>query len=57
MVRGHIHKCNKCFKYTCASLNQLMGQLPQPRVNITNPFSHVGIDYAGPIMILLRRRS
>lgn len=32
-----------------------MGQLPRPRVNITTPFCHTGIDYAGPMNILLRR--
>lgn len=33
-----------------------MGELPKPRVNISSPFSHTGIDYAGPISILQRRR-
>lgn len=54
-IRHSIHKCNTCFRYSNPSLNQLMGQLPRPRVNIAQPFGHTGIDYAGPISILLRR--
>lgn len=48
-VRHHIHKCNKCFQFTSKPLQQLLGELPKPRVNIANPLSHTDIDYAGPI--------
>lgn len=54
-IRHIIHRCNTCFRYSNPSLTQLMGQLPRPRVNITVPFAHTGIDYAGPISVLLRR--
>lgn len=54
-IRHRIHKCNTCFRYSSPTLNQIMGQLPKPRVNVAHPFSHTGIDYAGPISILLRR--
>lgn len=30
-----------------------MGQLPGPRVNISRPFSHTGVDFAGPLSIKL----
>lgn len=55
-IRHRIHKCNICFRFSTPNLNQLMGNLPKPRVNITNPFNHTGLDYAGPISILLQRR-
>ncbi|CAI6353288.1 unnamed protein product [Macrosiphum euphorbiae] len=35
-----------------------MGDLPKPRLVSTKPFSHVGVDFAGPFFIkaaLLRR--
>ena len=32
-------------------MNQLMGNLPSPRINPSDAFYHVGIDYAGPIKI------
>lgn len=55
VIRQTVHRCNICFRYSNPSLYQIMGQLPRPRVNITSPFSHTGIDYAGPMPILLRR--
>lgn len=55
-IRHHTHKCNRCFRFSNPNLNQLMGVLPKPRVNITHPFTHTGLDYAGPISLLLRRR-
>lgn len=54
-IKRHIHRCNLCYKFSNPGLNQLMGDLPKPRVNISNPFTHTGLDYAGPINILLRR--
>lgn len=54
-IRFRTHKCNVCFKFATSNLNQLMGNLPSPRVNISHPFTHTGLDYAGPISILLRR--
>lgn len=54
-IRYRTHKCNVCHKFANTNLNQIMGNLPAPRVNISYPFSHTGLDYAGPISILLRR--
>lgn len=54
-IRYRIHKCNICFKFVNPTLSQLMGNLPKPRVNISHPFGHTGLDYAGPISIRLRR--
>lgn len=54
-IRARIHKCVTCFRYTNHGLTQLMGNLPEPRVNISRTFSHTGVDYAGPLDILTRR--
>lgn len=55
-IRFANHKCNICFRFRNPSSHQLMGDLPRPRVNISQPFTHTGLDYAGPISILMRRR-
>ncbi|XP_073820586.1 uncharacterized protein [Musca autumnalis] len=41
--------CVKCIRYKQESRNQLMGILPNYRVNVSAPFTHCGVDYAGPI--------
>ncbi|XP_055848210.1 uncharacterized protein LOC129913509 [Episyrphus balteatus] len=51
VVTREIHKCVICAKHRAATTQQLMGALPAPRVNLTRPFTHVGIDYAGPIQL------
>lgn len=32
-----------------------MGNLPEPRVNITRAFTHTGVDYAGPVDIRMSK--
>jgi len=48
-VKRIIYRCSKCTRYRQANTEQLMGQIPQPRATISQPVSHTGIDYAGPI--------
>lgn len=36
-------------------MTQLMAALPKPRVRVSRPFTHTGVDYAGPLEILSRR--
>ncbi|XP_061400735.1 uncharacterized protein LOC133336443 isoform X2 [Musca vetustissima] len=43
--------CPRCTRYRGEVRNQLMGNLPRSRVNISQPFQHCGIDYAGPFQI------
>ena len=50
-VRKFIHDCMTCFKFAKHNQKILMGSLPRPRVNFTNPFEHTGVDYAGPLTI------
>lgn len=55
-VRNQIHKCVKCHRYSKKTRTQLMGTLPEPRVNMSRGFLHTGVDYAGPVKVLTRRR-
>ncbi|XP_075163108.1 uncharacterized protein LOC142235734 [Haematobia irritans] len=43
--------CVTCFKYAAKAATQIMGNLPQVRLNPARPFKHSGLDYAGPILI------
>lgn len=51
MTRKIILKCIKCFRVKPAHSEALMGSLPSSRVTISRPFSHCGIDYAGPLSL------
>lgn len=50
-VRMEIHRCIKCFRSRPKMIEQLMGQLPSPRVTPSYPFYNVGVDYAGPMLM------
>ncbi|XP_011858553.1 PREDICTED: uncharacterized protein LOC105556088 [Vollenhovia emeryi] len=50
-VKGHIQRCIQCTRWRAATPQQLMGDLPEPRVTPSRPFSHTGVDYAGPVML------
>ncbi|XP_044594851.1 uncharacterized protein LOC123272215 [Cotesia glomerata] len=50
-VRSHILKCLVCARHRGVRAQQLMGQLPAQRVTPSPPFSHTGVDYAGPVSI------
>lgn len=54
-VRQQIHKCITCFRFNATKCNQLMGNLPKPRVKIDRAFSHTGVDCAGPIDIRMSK--
>ena len=43
--------CVTCQRAYAKTAEQLMGQLPPERLQPSTPFSHVGIDYAGPLWI------
>ncbi|KYM95705.1 hypothetical protein ALC62_13647 [Cyphomyrmex costatus] len=50
-TRGIIQKCIGCFKAKPAQSEVLMSSLPATRVNVSRPFSHCGVDYAGPFLL------
>lgn len=47
-VRKQLHKCVRCARINARTMTQIMGELPTPRVTTSRPFTHVGVDYAGP---------
>ena len=51
LVKTHIYRCLPCLRERAETANQLMGDLPYARSNQSAPFSHCGIDYAGPFNI------
>ena len=47
-VREVCRTCMTCRSVAAKLETQLIGQLPEPRVNAKLTFVHVGVDYAGP---------
>ncbi|XP_066145931.1 uncharacterized protein [Euwallacea fornicatus] len=50
-VKRVIHRCLTCFKLRATAANQLMAHLPKERLQVTRPFTNVGVDYGGPYSI------
>ncbi|XP_071577161.1 uncharacterized protein [Temnothorax nylanderi] len=51
-VRSVLYKCIRCTRERAETPIELMGDLPEARVNRTvRAFIHTGVDYAGPIAI------
>ncbi|XP_029175540.1 uncharacterized protein LOC114944008 [Nylanderia fulva] len=50
-VKFRIRQCIVCARYAKQQASQLMGDLPSPRVNPSSPFTHTGVDYAGPFFL------
>jgi hypothetical protein len=53
LVQTVIHHCLTCYKFKAQATQQLMGELPSPRVQPSRPFLTTGTDYAGPISLRL----
>lgn len=49
VVKNVIRQCVVCIQYAVSKKHQLMGELPAKRINVSRPFSNVGVDFAGPI--------
>lgn len=54
-IKAEINKCVTCIRYKTNAMKQQMGNLPTVRVVPSPPFSHTGIDYAGPIQIRMSK--
>ncbi|XP_034192364.1 uncharacterized protein LOC117609795 [Osmia lignaria lignaria] len=50
-VKTHILRCVNCAWQRGIRAHQLMGQLPLCRVTTSRPFTHIGVDYAGPLTL------
>jgi len=57
-IRHLIRKCVTCRRHRAETAKQLMGNLPDARVNPCRTFENVGVDYAGPFNLrVLKGRS
>ncbi|XP_048506918.1 uncharacterized protein LOC125500006 [Athalia rosae] len=54
-IRSVLRHCIVCFKNRPNTLNQMMGDLPDARVNPARAFLKCGVDYAGPFSIKISR--
>ena len=55
-VRRVVGKCLKCCQWNAPPCQQVMAPLPRARVTPQSPpFSSVGVDYFGPILVKLKR--
>ncbi|XP_024881254.1 uncharacterized protein LOC112460690 [Temnothorax curvispinosus] len=50
-ARKIIRNCVTCFRAKPSQSEAIMGSLPSTRVTVSRPFSHCGVDYAGPVMV------
>ncbi|XP_011866195.1 PREDICTED: uncharacterized protein LOC105561108, partial [Vollenhovia emeryi] len=50
-VKSHILRCVTCARQRGIRAHQLMGQLPLSRGTQARPFTHTGVDYAGPLTV------
>ncbi|XP_058458365.1 uncharacterized protein LOC131434987 [Malaya genurostris] len=50
-IRKLIHSCIPCFRMKPSKSTQLMGNLPDYRVQPSPVFHHTGVDFAGPFQI------
>ena len=48
LIRRTIHDCVRCARFNTQPIFPLMGDLPAARVTPSPPFTHTGLDYAGP---------
>ncbi|CAG7825307.1 unnamed protein product [Allacma fusca] len=51
LVQKIIRACKICTIHRAATSYQLMADLPSSRVVMTRPFTNVGVDFAGPVVL------
>ncbi|XP_075150323.1 uncharacterized protein LOC142224439 [Haematobia irritans] len=51
LIRTTINKCKPCIVYKHRCQTQLMSALPPERTDLSRPFTHTGVDFAGPFDI------
>lgn len=51
MARNVVHQCIRCTRAKPQIFNQIMGNLPECRVNPGRPFITTGVDYCGPFWV------
>lgn len=51
VVRHIVKRCVTCYRHQAKTAQQMMGNLPASRVNMSKAFFHTGVDYAGPLLL------
>ncbi|XP_063830297.1 uncharacterized protein LOC135079574 [Ostrinia nubilalis] len=51
VVKKIIRQCIKCKRFAQETNNQMMADLPRPRVNPSRPFTNTGVDFTGHVDI------
>ena len=51
VLRKVIRACVVCKRQRGGTAKQMMGQLPEVRTTPSRPFTHTGVDYAGPVRL------
>ncbi|XP_062141785.1 uncharacterized protein LOC133849680 [Drosophila sulfurigaster albostrigata] len=51
LVKSTINSCKVCVIYKKRLQTQMMGNLPKERASYSRPFTHTGVDFAGPFEI------
>lgn len=51
LVKSTIHRCVTCVRERATTAHQKMADLPESRTTPSRPFSHSGVDYAGPVLV------
>lgn len=51
IARKIVRNCVNCFKAKPSPVTQIMGSLPRERSSLSPPFTHMGVDFCGPLLI------
>ncbi|XP_051864244.1 uncharacterized protein LOC127566261 [Drosophila albomicans] len=51
LVKSTINSCKVCVIYKKRLQTQMMGDLPKKRASYSRPFTHTGVDFAGPFEV------
>ena len=54
-TRRIIHECIKCFRAKARGIDYIIGNLPEKRLSLSQPFLHVGVDFCGPFYVKEKR--
>ncbi|XP_064638307.1 uncharacterized protein LOC135494323 [Lineus longissimus] len=55
-AKNALKHCVPCAKYQASMMSQKMGSLPMDRISATRSFECVGVDYFGPLYVVVSRR-
>ncbi|KAL0811450.1 hypothetical protein ABMA28_009850 [Loxostege sticticalis] len=50
-VKKQVRRCVTCRRYSRHNLDQIMADLPKPRVTPSRPFTHCGVDFTGHVEV------